>query len=51
MHGHIELLVENTVLETPKKKYGSIYFIGSEWDDNQYLIELMRGNGNGKKKK
>lgn len=51
VQGHVELLVGERVLETPKKKYGSIYFISPEWDDNQYLIGLLRDDGNGKKKK
>ena len=50
VQGHVELLVENGVLETPRKKYGSIYFVSSEWDDNEYLMEILRGDGNGKNK-
>jgi len=49
VQGHVELLIENGILDTPKKKYGSLYFINPEWDDNEYLKELLRGNGNGKK--
>ncbi|MFH1393858.1 MAG: winged helix-turn-helix domain-containing protein [Candidatus Micrarchaeota archaeon] len=51
VQGHVELLMENHVLETPRKKYGSVYFISPEWEDNEYLIELMRGNDDGKRKK
>jgi DNA-binding transcriptional ArsR family regulator len=49
VQGHIEILVENGILDTPKKKYGSLYFINPEWDDNEYLKELLRGKENGKK--
>ncbi len=49
VQGHIEILLENGILDSPKKKYGSLYFINPEWDDNDYLKELLRGNGNGKK--
>jgi len=51
VQGHVELLIENHILETPKKRYGSVYFISGEWDDNEYLIELMRGNDDEKRKK
>lgn len=50
VQGHVELLIENGILETPKKKYGSIYFLSPEWENNEYLIEVMRGNDDGKKK-
>jgi len=50
VQGHVELLIENGILETPKKKYGSVYFINQEWDGNEYLKELLRGNGDGKRK-
>ena len=48
VQGHVELLVENGVLETPAKKYGSVYFLGAEWGRNEYLSELLGGNGNEK---
>ncbi|MEW6748960.1 MAG: winged helix-turn-helix domain-containing protein [Candidatus Micrarchaeota archaeon] len=48
VQGHVELLKEEGVLETPKKKYGSVYFISPEWDGNQYLIGLLRDDGDGK---
>jgi len=44
VQGHVELLIENEILETPKKKYGSVYFISPEWEDNDYLKKLLRGN-------
>jgi len=50
VQGHVELLVENGILETPKKKYGSVYFISPEWDGNEYLKELFVGDMDGKKK-
>lgn len=51
VQAHIELLVENGILETPTKKYGSLYFLSHEWDDNNYLQDIMRGDGNEKKKR
>lgn len=50
VQGHVEILMENGIVETPKKKYGSIYFISPEWENNEYLSEIMRGDGNGKNK-
>ncbi len=50
VQGHVEILMENGILETPEKKYGSIYFISPEWENNEYLSEIMRGDGNGKNK-
>jgi DNA-binding transcriptional ArsR family regulator len=49
VQGHVELLVENGILETPRKKYGSVYFISPEWDGNKYLSELLGGNSDGEK--
>jgi len=51
VQGHAEILIENGVLETPKKKYGSLYFISHEWDSNEYLKGILEGGGNGKDKK
>ncbi|MFH0737061.1 MAG: winged helix-turn-helix domain-containing protein [Candidatus Micrarchaeota archaeon] len=45
VQGHVGLLVENGVLETPKKGYGSLYFLSPEWEGNTYLLELMRDGG------
>jgi len=50
VQGHVELLMENGILETPKKKYGSVYFLSPEWEGNEYLSEIMKGDGNGKNK-
>ncbi|VVC02436.1 Bacterial regulatory protein, arsR family [Candidatus Burarchaeum australiense] len=57
VQGHVKILLENGLLDTPQKRYGSIYFLGAEWTDNDYLMELLRGdshdgeNGeNGKKR-
>lgn len=50
VQGHVELLVENGILDTPKKKYGSLYFINPEWDDNEYLKRLLSGDDDGKRK-
>ncbi len=51
VQGHVEILIENEILETPKKKYGSIYFISAEWEDNDYLKEVLRGNCDEKKRR
>ncbi|MBN1169641.1 winged helix-turn-helix transcriptional regulator [Candidatus Micrarchaeota archaeon] len=51
VQGHIELLVEEGILQTPKKKYGSVYFLSSEWEDNEYLSEIMKGDKNERKKR
>lgn len=51
VQGHVELLVENGILETPKKGYGSLYFISPEWDDSAYLKELLEGDDGGKHKR
>jgi DNA-binding transcriptional ArsR family regulator len=50
VQGHVELLVENGILETPEKKYGTVYFISPEWEDNAYLKELLMGDMDGKRK-
>ena len=49
VQGHVELLVQEGVIQTPKKKYGSVYFISQEWEENSYLLELIRGNPDEKK--
>ncbi len=41
---HVELLFSEGVILTPKKKYGSVYFISPEWEDNEYLLKLIGGN-------
>jgi DNA-binding transcriptional ArsR family regulator len=48
VQGHIELLLENGLLETPGRKYGSLYFLSPEWEKNEYLLRLLKGDGNGK---
>ena len=50
IQGHVELLVEEGILQTPKKKYGSVYFLSSEWEDNDYMKNLLRGNYDEKRK-
>ncbi len=44
IQGHVELLLENGVIDTPKKGYGSVYFISPEWEDNDHLKKILRGN-------
>lgn len=48
VQGHIELLMENGIVETPEKRYGSVYFIGWQWAENPYLTQLIRGDPDGK---
>jgi len=50
VQSHVELLIENGILETPKKKYGSIYFISAEWENNDFLNNIL-GCGNDEKNK
>jgi DNA-binding transcriptional ArsR family regulator len=50
VQGHIELLMENGIVETPEKKYGSVYFLSPEWVGNSYLSELLEGGYDGKRK-
>lgn len=50
VQGHIELLVENGIINTPKKEYGSVYFLNAEWDDNDYLKKLLKGDKDEKNK-
>jgi DNA-binding transcriptional ArsR family regulator len=50
VQGHVELLMENGIIGTPEKRYGSVYFISPEWDGNEYLEKLMlAGDTDGKK--
>jgi DNA-binding transcriptional ArsR family regulator len=50
VQAHVELLVENEVIYTPKKGYGSVYFISPELDDNEFIRKIL-GDGNAKRKK
>jgi len=47
VQGHIEMLMENGMLYTPKKGYGSVYFISPEWAES--IDEFLKGEYNGKK--
>lgn len=49
IQGHIELLVENGIIYTPKTGYGQVFFISPEWEENEFFMELMNGEENGKK--
>ena len=40
---HVEILVENGVLETPQKRYGAIYFLASHLKQNDYLKKTLKG--------
>jgi DNA-binding transcriptional ArsR family regulator len=49
IQGHIELLLENGIIYTPKQGYGQVFFISPEWEENEFLRELLNGEENGKK--
>jgi len=49
VQGHIEMLVENGILYTPKKGYGSVYFISPEWEES--IDEFLKGGYDGKKRR
>ncbi len=51
VQAHVELLVENGVIYTPKPGYGSVYFISPELDDNEFIKEILKGEKNGSKKR
>lgn len=50
VQGHIEMLVENGIVYTPKQGYGQVLFISPEWEENEFLKENLKGEGNGKRK-
>ncbi|MCC7569777.1 winged helix-turn-helix domain-containing protein [Candidatus Micrarchaeota archaeon] len=50
IQGHLELLVSNGLILTPQKRYGSVFFISPEWENNEYFKELL-GDIYGKKNK
>lgn len=50
IQGHVELLIENSVIYTPKEGYGQVFFISPEWEENEFLKGLMKGETNGKRK-
>ena len=41
---HLELLEENGVVETPRKGYGSVYFIARNYAGNEYLKKILKGD-------
>ena len=49
IQGHIELLTENGIIYTPKTGYGQVFFLSPEWEENEFLKELLKGETNGKK--
>ena len=51
VQGHMKLLIENEIIYTPKMGYGSVYFISPEWEENEYLKEILGGSSDGKKGK
>ncbi len=50
IQGHVELLIENDIIYTPKTGYGQVFFISPEWEENEFLKELLKGEKNGKRK-
>lgn len=50
VQSHVELLMENGILYTPKQGYGQVLFISPDWEENELLKENIRGGNNGKKK-
>ncbi|MEW5997094.1 MAG: winged helix-turn-helix domain-containing protein [Candidatus Micrarchaeota archaeon] len=52
VQAHVELLVENEIIYTPKQGYGSVYFISPEWDGNEFLRKVLgEDDGKGRRKK
>jgi DNA-binding transcriptional ArsR family regulator len=51
VQGHVQLLLENNILDQQGKGYGRIYFISPEYERNEYLIEVLGGFEDGKKAK
>ena len=49
VQGHIEMLMENGLLYTPKRGYGSVYFISPEWEKD--IDKFLKGEYDGKRKK
>ena len=50
IQGHVELLIENGIIYTPKSGYGQVFFISPEWEENEFLKGLLKGETNGKRK-
>lgn len=51
VQGHVELLVENGIIYQLKRGYGAPYFLSPEWETNEYLMQILNGDGDGKKRK
>lgn len=52
VQSHVELLMENGIVYTPKQGYGQVLFISPDWEGNEFLKENIKGeaDGNGKEK-
>ncbi len=50
VQGHIEMLIENGILYTPRQGYGQVLFISPEWEENEFLKENLKGEKDGKEK-
>lgn len=49
VQGHIEMLMENGLIYTPKRGYGSVYFLSPEWEEP--MGKFLNGDFGGKKNK
>ncbi|MEM3362120.1 MAG: winged helix-turn-helix domain-containing protein [Candidatus Anstonellaceae archaeon] len=47
---HIELMLKYGLIDAIGSKYGRIYYISPEWEKNEFLKKLLRGEKNGVKK-
>jgi DNA-binding transcriptional ArsR family regulator len=48
VQGHIEMLSENGIIYTPKQGYGQVLFISPDWEENDFLKEVLSKNRKGK---
>ena len=47
---HMEMLLKNGVIDA-HGKYGAVYFISPEWEENEFMKEMLKGGPHGKKGK
>jgi DNA-binding transcriptional ArsR family regulator len=48
---HIRLLLENGIVDRLGKGYGSLYFISSEYDKDEYLKKSLEGGSHEKERR
>ncbi|MCX8175559.1 MAG: winged helix-turn-helix domain-containing protein [Candidatus Micrarchaeota archaeon] len=46
---HIELLAKNGIIDA-HGKYGAVYFISPEWEENEFMKQMLKGGAYGKGK-